>query len=51
MLIHANVNHYTVSKIAGHSKTSTTLDIYGHLYPDERRQVTTIFSERKKVLE
>ncbi len=34
-----------VSKILGHSKTSTTLDIYGHLIPVMQEQAARVMDE------
>ena len=34
-----------VSKILGHSKTSTTLDIYGHLIPTKQENAARIMDE------
>jgi integrase len=32
-MLKRDVSNFVVSKILGHSKPSTTLDIYGHLIP------------------
>ena len=34
-----------VSKMLGHSKTSTTLDIYGHLIPVMQKEAARIMDE------
>lgn len=43
MLIHKGIDIYTIKEVAGHAKISTTLDTYGHLYPDKRKEITNLF--------
>lgn len=43
-LIEHNKNIYAVSKRLGHSSVKTTLDKYGHLYPDTNQQLADEFS-------
>jgi hypothetical protein len=35
----------TVSKRLGHAKPSTTIDIYGHLYPESQELAARIMDE------
>ncbi len=37
LMLNKDVPVITVSKRLGHAKPSTTLDIYGHLYPEKSR--------------
>lgn len=43
MLINKGVDIYTVSQMVGHESIKTTIDIYGHLYPDKRQYITSLF--------
>lgn len=43
-LIEHNKNIYAVSKRLGHSSIKTTLDKYGHLYPETNQQLADEFS-------
>nr|DAE10104.1 MAG TPA: Integrase [Siphoviridae sp. ctGuJ10] len=43
MLIAKGVNIYTISKMVGHESIKTTLDTYGHLYPNEREEIIKLF--------
>jgi integrase len=44
-LINKNVNIYLISKRLGHSSVKTTLDKYGHLYPDANREMLGHFDQ------
>ena len=48
LLIHENVDMETISKRVGHDKTSTTMDIYGHMYPDQGKHVAKVLSIRMR---
>lgn len=43
MLISKNVDIFTVKELVGHSKISMTIDTYGHLYPDKRKEISNLF--------
>lgn len=43
-LIEHNKNIYAVSKRLGHSSIKTTLDKYGHLYPETHQQLADEFT-------
>lgn len=43
MLINKGVDIYTVSKMLGHKSITTTMDIYGHLYDEKRKEITDLF--------
>lgn len=40
MLIHKGVDIYTIKEVVDHAKIAMTLDTYGHLYPDKRKEIT-----------
>ncbi|MGM0110295.1 tyrosine-type recombinase/integrase [Enterococcus sp. DIV0187] len=42
-LIEHNKNIYGISKRLGHSSVKTTLDKYGHLYPDSDKKIAELF--------
>lgn len=44
-LINKNVDIQIISKRLGHSKTSTTYDIYSHLYPNKEEEAISIMEE------
>ncbi|MBO0458160.1 site-specific integrase [Enterococcus hulanensis] len=44
-LINQNKNIYAISKRLGHSSVKTTLDKYGHLYPETDRTLADEFSD------
>lgn len=44
-LIEQNVNIYAISKRLGHSSVKTTLDKYGHLYPDAHQKLAEEFAK------
>ena len=44
-MLNSNVPAFVVSKILGHSKPSTTLDIYGHLIPVMHQEVGNLMDE------
>lgn len=48
MLINKNVDIYTISRMVGHNDIKTTINIYGDLYPDKRKYVTSLFGSKKK---
>ena len=43
MLISKNVDIFTIKELVGHSKISMTIDTYGHLYPDKRKEISNLF--------
>lgn len=45
MLISKGVDIYTVSQTLGHADIQTTVNVYGHLYPDKRKEITNILSK------
>ncbi len=45
LMLNNGVPVIVVSKILGHSKTSTTLDIYGHIIPVMQEQAAQIMDE------
>jgi integrase len=45
LLLNHNIPVIVVSKMLGHSKPSTTLDIYGHLYSDSQGEAAKIMDE------
>ena len=45
LMLNNGVPVLVVSKILGHSKTSTTLDIYGHLIPTMQENAARIMDE------
>jgi len=45
LMLNYGVPVLVVSKILGHSKTSTTLDVYGHLIPVMQEQAARIMDE------
>ena len=45
LMLNSNVPAFVVSKILGHSKPSTTLDIYGHLIPVMHQEVGNLMDE------
>ncbi len=47
-LIHLGVDIVTISKRAGHSKPSITLDVYGHLYENTQDSVITALDKSTK---
>lgn len=49
MLISKGVDVYTVSKMLGHADIKTTINVYGHLYPDKRKEITNLFADEKGV--
>lgn len=46
MLISKGVDIFTIKEIVGHAKISMTIDTYGHLYPDKRKEITQLLSNR-----
>lgn len=48
MLINKNVDIYTISRMVGHNDIKTTINIYGDLYPDKRKYVTSLFGSKKE---
>lgn len=46
MLINKGVDFFTISNLVGHSSTSITLNIYGHLYDKKRDEVRSLFENR-----
>lgn len=42
MLINKGVDIYTIAKIVGHSSIKTTLDTYGHLYDEKRKEISDL---------
>lgn len=40
LLINMGVSPLVISERLGHEKVSTTLDIYGHLYPSKQEEVS-----------
>ncbi len=45
IMLNNNIPVITVSKRLGHAKPSTTLDIYGHLYPESQEEAARIMDE------
>jgi integrase len=45
ILLNSDIPTIKVSKVLGHSKPSTTTDIYGHAIPDHKREVAKIMDE------
>ena len=45
LMLNNDVPVMTVSKRLGHAKPSTTLDIYGHLYPESQEEAARIMDE------
>lgn len=45
MLIAKGVDIYTISQMLGHADIKTTINTYGHLYPDKRKQITDLFDK------
>ena len=44
-MLNKDVPVITVSKRLGHAKPSTTIDIYGHLYPESQELAAKIMDE------
>lgn len=42
MLINKGIDIYTISQMLGHGDIKTTINTYGHLYPDKKRNYTVI---------
>lgn len=42
MLIHKGVDIYTIKDLVGHEKITTTMDVYGHLYEEKRKDVADL---------
>lgn len=45
MLINKGVDIYTIKELLGHDTINTTLNTYGHLYDDKRKQISNLFSK------
>lgn len=45
LLIHLDVNPLAVSKILGHEKVETTLNIYSHLYPNANNEIIDLLNK------
>lgn len=45
MLINKGVDIYTISQMLGHGDIKTTINTYGHLYPDKRKEITQLFDK------
>jgi len=46
MLINKNVDIYTISQMFGHADIKTTINTYGHLYPDKRKEITNLLDKQ-----
>lgn len=42
-LTNKGVDIYTISQMLGHGDIKTTINTYGHLYPDKKRNYTVIW--------
>jgi len=47
LLVHAGINIQEVARRLGHSKVSTTLNTYSHLYPSEQERAVSVLNEIK----
>lgn len=45
LLIEMNINPVAISRRLGHEKVETTLNIYGHLYPDKDKESVNLMDE------
>jgi integrase len=45
LLLNSNIAPIKVSKVLGHSKPSTTMDIYGHYIHDKSRETAAVFDK------
>ncbi|MBF2260497.1 tyrosine-type recombinase/integrase [Staphylococcus capitis] len=48
LLINAGVSLYVVSRHLGHCDIQTTVNTYGHLYPNTENEIAGILNERYK---
>lgn len=46
MLISKGVDIYTISQIVGHADIQITMNTYGHLYPEKRKSISSIFGTK-----
>ena len=44
-MIKADENILTISRLAGHKDTATTLNVYGHLFKEDKRKAVGILQE------
>ena len=49
MLINMGVQPLAISKRLGHEKVTTTMNIYGHLYPNTQKEIATKLNDLKLV--
>ena len=45
MLINKGVDIYVIKELLGHDTIATTLNIYGHLYDDKRKEISKLFDK------
>lgn len=46
MMINDGIEIYTLSKLMGHTKIATTMNRYGHLYDEKRREVSKLLDTK-----
>ena len=46
MMINEGIEIYTLSKLMGHTKIATTMNRYGHLYDEKRREVSKLLDTK-----
>lgn len=46
MMINDGVDIYTISRLMGHSRIATTMNRYGHLYDEKRREVSRMLDTK-----
>lgn len=46
MMINEGVDIYTLSRLMGHTKIATTMNCYGHLYDEKRKEISRMLDEK-----